>query len=119
MMNTILYVCTLLIITTANVLTVQDEVIGLMDRLSHKENPCRMGSSAYDNELCIISTGTSRLRYVTAQKSLNFHAACGLKIFHLYGKPLPSVLGVAALEHKMGVGKNRLAVGRPYSFSNL
>ena len=102
--------CTLLILTTANVLKVQDEVIGLMDRLSHKENPCRMGSSAYDNELCKISTGTLRLKIVstyTRSESL------------FYGKPLPSVLGVAALEHQMGVGKNRLAVGRPYSFSNL
>ena len=73
-MNTILYVCTFFIITTGNVLKVQDEVIGLMDRLSHKENPCSMGSSAYDNELCKISTGTSRLRYVTAQNSLNLYA---------------------------------------------
>ena len=56
-------------------------------------------------------SGTLRLKivstYTRSEKSV------------FYGKPLPSVLGVAALEHQMGVGKNRLAVGRPYSFSNL
>ena len=36
---------------------VQDEIVGLMDRLAHKENPCKMGSSSYDNQMCNIFTG--------------------------------------------------------------
>ena len=43
--------------TMADVLKVQDEIIDLMDRLAHKENPCKMGSSSYDNEMCNLFTG--------------------------------------------------------------
>ena len=43
--------------TMADVLKVQDEIVSLMDRLAHKENPCKMGTSSYDNEMCNLFTG--------------------------------------------------------------
>ena len=55
-MNVTLY-ASLIMMTMADGLKVQDEIVGLMDKLAHKENPCRMGSSSYDNQMCNIFTG--------------------------------------------------------------
>ena len=83
---------------------VQDEIVGLMDRLAHKENPCKMGSSSYDNQICNIFTG-NLLRDMSScwPWKLSFSLV---------------VLGVAAVERQMGVDNNRLAVGRPYTFND-
>ena len=55
-MNVTFY-ASLIIMTMADVLKVQDEIVSLMDRLAHKENPCKMGTSSYDNEMCNLFTG--------------------------------------------------------------
>ena len=98
--------------TIADRLKVQDEIVDLMDRLAHKENPCKMGSSSYDNQMCNIFTGYFSCDMATLWPLFSCSlASTEICIFII-------VLGVAAVERQMGVDDNRLAVGRPYSFND-
>ena len=46
-------------ITVADVIDVEGDILELINRLAHKDNPCRLGSSSFDNEMCQIFTGKS------------------------------------------------------------
>ena len=56
-MNVTFY-ASMIMMTVADLLKVPDEIVDLMDRLAHRENPCKMGSSSYDNEICNLFTGS-------------------------------------------------------------
>ena len=57
-MNATLYAC-MIMITVADVPDVEGDILELINRLAHKDNPCRLGSSSFDNEMCQIFTGKS------------------------------------------------------------
>ena len=56
-MNVTFY-ASMIMMTVAELFKVPDEMVHLMDRLDHRENPCKMGSSSYDNEICNLFTGS-------------------------------------------------------------
>lgn len=110
-MNVTFY-ASIIMMTMADVLKVQDEIVSLMDRLAHKENPCKMGTSSYDNEMCNLFTGYLSCVMSRLWPWLSYMIESTQVVFS------PVILGVAAVERQMGVDDNRLVLGRPYSFKN-